>query len=467
MLILIPLLGVLGLILGMALAVAAGSPHVSAIMVAAVCAVIVGIIAKAMASDQDRSWLPTLIMAGFTAKLVGAWARWWILVDYYGGSGDASGYYGKAIDFVHQWRAFSPPPMSIGTEAMEGLGGLVFFPYVPNFLGGFFLYATLSFFGQMFLYAAFRTSVVPRRLKLYAAAIFFVPNLVYWPSSIGKEAIMMLGIGMAAYGISKLLNEASSRALLPIAGGLFIAGIIRPHVSAMLCVGATVALLVAKKGTGVGAFPAKRLMLLGFVGAGLAVMMFVAASKFNLNVEDGLDTEQVDTFLEGVEDQTAKGGSEVDGGFISSPAEFPEATIRVLFRPLPNEAHNPPALASAFEGLALLLLTIWKLPAMLRRGFRLRRDPYLIFCVVFTIAFIIAFSSFLNLGLMARERAQVMPFLLAMIVALGFGPPPVDEEEEDQVAPEPDERIPGIEDLLVGSGVGRPGGGVDYSRIGS
>jgi hypothetical protein len=42
-----------------------------------------------------------------------------------------------------------------------------------------------------------------------------------------------------------------------------------------------------------------------------------------------------------------------------------------------------------------------------------------------------------------------------MIVALGFGPPPVDEDDEEAPT-EPEEHVPGIEDLLVGSGAGRP-----------
>jgi hypothetical protein len=104
-----------------------------------------------------------------------------------------------------------------------------------------------------------------------------------------------------------------------------------------------------------------------------------------------------------------------------------------LFRPLPYEAHNPPAFASSLEGAALLLLVLWKLIPMVRRGFRSRRDPYMLFCIMFTFLFIIAFSSFLNLGLMARERSQVMPFFLAMIVALGFGPP---KDAGDADAPE-------------------------------
>ncbi len=455
MLILIPMLTVLSLIVAAVISASAGSEHLSSALVALGSMAVVAVIARLVSNEEDRKWLPTLILAGFGAKLVGSWVRWWVLVDYYNGSGDATGFYGAGERLAPMWRAGTPPDMSIGTPAMDGITGLVFVPGMPSFLGAFFLFATFSFIGQIFLYAAFRKSVVPRRLKLYAVAVFFVPTVVYWPSSLGKESVMLLGIGMAAYGISLLLNEVKPLALIPIVGGFVIAGIIRPHISAMMCVGATLALLFARKGAGIGAYPFKRLLLLGVVGSGLAVLMFVAAANFNINLDDGLDTSQVDSFVERVEDQTAKGGSSVDGGFITNPAQFPEAAIRVLFRPLPHEAHNPPALASSLEGTLMLLVTIWKLPAMLRRGRKIRRDPYMIFCVVFIIAFVIAFSAFLNLGLMARERSMIVPFLLAVLVALGWGPPAeveaAEDEDEDRTEAE---RDAGIEDLLSGAPVG-------------
>lgn len=243
---------------------------------------------------------------------------------------------------------------------------------------------------------------------------------------------MILGLGMASFGVSRLVNRGALDSLLTIGAGLGIAGIIRPHVSAMVAFAATVALLLAK-GEGVARFPGRRMLLLGIVGAGLGVMILVAAANFNIDFSDSDVEGRLDEFVGTVENQTSGGGSGVEGGFIRSPLEVPEATLRVLFRPFPNEAHNPPALASSLEGTLMLLLVVWKLPAMLRRGMKIRRDPYILYCLIFTILFVFAFSSFLNLGLMARERSQVIPFLLAMLVALGFGPPPVEESEEETV----------------------------------
>jgi len=452
MLAMVPMFGWIGLVAGLAFTVATGSEHIGAVIIAMLAALLVGSVSKRVPTEADRDWLPNLIVAGFFAKLAASWLRWWVLVDFYHGSGDAVGYHNLAqYDLVHVWRSLQIPPMKIGTEAMHAVTGFVYIPYVPNLLGGFFEFATIAFIGQIFLYAAFRTSIVPRRLKLYALAVFFVPNIVYWPSSIGKEAVMYLGIGIAAYGISRLLNDGSARSVLAIASGMFISGLIRPHVTAIQAAAAVGALFFAKRGVGVASMPGRRLVLLGIAGIGLAGVLFTAASSFGISLQDAAGVEgQVDELVANVEDQTDKGGSSVEGGFIASPAEFPEAAVRVLFRPLPNEAHNPPALAASLEGALLLVILVWKLPSMIKRGFRLRRDPYTMHALFYTIGFIIAFSSFLNLGLMARERSQVMPFLMVLLVALGFGPPDVEEEERQL---EEERRIEGVDELLVGGPV--------------
>ena len=430
MLALVPMLGGLALVVAYGIAIANANEHVSAFGVAVVAAIVIGFIAVGVTTKEDKKWLPTMIMAGFTAKLIASTVRWWVLVDFYQGSGDAVGYHKFGHEYVHLWRTFHMPPMASGTEAMEGLVGLVYVPYAPNFLGGFYMFATLAFIGQIFCYMAFRNATVPRRNKLYAVAIFFVPTIVYWPSSIGKESVIVLGLGIAAYGLSRVLAQGSFGSLVTMSIGLLIAGIIRPHISAMVAAAGVFA-LVFSKGTGVATMRAKRLPLIALSLGGLAVLVVISAANFNITLESGVG--EIDEFVTSVEGQTTTGGSSVEGGFISSPLEFPEVTLRVLFRPLPYEAHNPPAFASSLEGAALLLLVIWKFIPMVRRGFRSRRDPYMLFCIMFTFLFIIAFSSFLNLGLMARERSQVMPFFLAMIVALGFGPP---KDAEDADAPE-------------------------------
>ena len=146
-------------------------------------------------------------------------------------------------------------------------------------------------------------------------------------------------------------------------------------------------------------------------------------------------TEDFENVLSNVEGSTSKGGSGVTGSGIRSPGDFPAGFLKVLFRPFPQEANNEQALASSLEGALLLLVFAWRFFPMLKNGVKIRRNPYLIFVLVFTLGFIVAFSSFNNFGLLARQRSQVMPYFLALLIGLGWSTPDDDDGEED---PEPE-----------------------------
>jgi hypothetical protein len=105
---------------------------------------------------------------------------------------------------------------------------------------------------------------------------------------------------------------------------------------------------------------------------------------------------------------------------VTSLADIPAAIGRVLFRPYPTEAHNAQAVFSSLEGVALMALLIWRLPRMIRGLSSLRRRPYLMFSLFFTVGFVIMFSPIFNLGILARQRSQVFPFVLALLVGLGW-----------------------------------------------
>jgi len=152
--------------------------------------------------------------------------------------------------------------------------------------------------------------------------------------------------------------------------------------------------------------------------AGFAVVFVVGLSAGQL----GLDTEELrlDPFLDELARRTGQGGSAVEGTAIRSIGDVPQAVLRVIFRPLIFEAFSPLALASGIEGTALLFLILWKLPRMIRNAGLLRRKPYLMFSLLFTVGFVVLFSTVLNLGILARQRTQMLPLLLALIVGLGW-----------------------------------------------
>lgn len=400
-----------------------GSPWGTAI-VALFFFVVVAVVGSSMATSKDRSWLPITIMVAFVVKLIGSTARFLVLELVYNGKGDATGYHGTGLELSDSWRAFEVPTTveRLGTDVVEAITGLLYVPYQPSMLGGFFIFASLAFFGQLLLYAAFRRSFPERHLKWYAALIFFWPTIVYWPSSIGKESLMLLWIGIASYGIARLLANFNPAWVGVIAIGLAGGALIRVHMSLLLAGGLVMALLISKAPAVSGA-GGRRVLLLGAAGAGLVLVVAFTAQSFGIDLIAAASvdaaTDEVGAVFEGVESQTAKGGSEVTGGAVSSPADLPEAIMRVIFRPLPNEADSLQLLAASVEGTLLLLVFIIRLPWIIRNFGYLRKYPYLMFSFAYSGGFIIAFSSILNLGILSRQRSQVMPFFLALMVVLG------------------------------------------------
>ena len=167
-------------------------------------------VAPRIAIENDRKWITTLLPLAFVAKMGGSIARYLMVTEVYG-SGDSFGYYNRAIQLVHTWRSYDLPETTFGgsgTRFVDLFTSFLFVPSVPTFLFAFLLFATLSFIGLIFFYLAFRRWFRddPKLLLLYAGFVFFMPSLLFWPSSIGKDAIMVFALGIAAYGGARVLE---------------------------------------------------------------------------------------------------------------------------------------------------------------------------------------------------------------------------------------------------------------------
>jgi hypothetical protein len=389
------------------------------ILLAIVFAILFAWVGKAMASKADKSWLPRLVLWGFIAKAIGSVARFYMVTVLYE-SGDSFRYHAAGSVFANVWRGGAIPVSTAGGEGTaftEVVTGFLYAIYTPSFLGGFLIFATLAFVGQLLFYAAFRPWSPPGRLKTYAIVVLFLPSLVFWPASIGKDALMVLFLGTAAYGASRMLKEYQFSALLLIAPGLLLAAEIRPHVAAIFGLSLVLALLLGKAPRKFETSPKRAIMIL-FSVAGAALALSIFAATFNVSVEGTGATQDPGAFLEDVEEQTSRGGSEISGAAVTSPAQLPMAILTVLFRPLIYEGTSAQVLLSAIEGTILLAFTIWKFPVMWRNKSMLRQKPYLLMCFFYTGGFVIAFSAILNLGILARQRVQVLPMFLALLVAL-------------------------------------------------
>lgn len=355
-----------------------------------------------------------LIVLGLLAKLAGSVARFTVMADLYGGSGDFNRYFRNGTEIAGQIRSGTLPEQvgETGTPFMDLIAGVVF-TIVPNQLWlGFLVFALLSFVGALLFLQAFELAIPNGNRRLYAGLVFFTPTMVFWPSSIGKEAWLVFGLGVAAYGAARVLRHARFGYLLAALGGLAVF-LVRPHMGALFALAFAGAFVLSfrdptvRRGTVVSVIG---LVLVG-LGAGYAATNFGEELPTARDVED----PTLDAIAEETQRRTGTGGSEFESRPVRDPGDFLHAAITVPFRPLPWEGHNRQAQIAGLEGLALLLFVIFSLPKLASLPRAMLRQPYLALAAAYSLGFIIAFSNVGNFGILTRQRAQLLPFLFVLL----------------------------------------------------
>lgn len=381
-------------------------------------------IGSTMARPVDASWLPRWVALGFIVKLMGTAARYYMVTVFYG-LGDSFRYYEAGTALAAEWRNGTIPGLtgrgSLGTQVVEAFTGGLFAIVTPDMLGGFLLFSIVAFMGQLLLYAAFRRFAKPHQLKPYALLILLLPTYSFWPSSIGKDALVLLGLGASAYAAARALHAFQLRWLFLLGLSLAGLGLIRIHIAGLVVGAFALTALFAKvPAAGTPGVAFRRFMTLGAGVAAAAVVLAVFPDIFGVDI---LNSQDLEGFTADVVRRTSERGTVGSGAAFSSPLDLPGAIAHVLFRPFIFEASEVQHLLAAAETGLLAALTLWRLPTILRNLGSWRSNAYVVFCTFYTLAFSIAFSVVRNLGIIARQRGQVLAFFLAFVIALGWPDP--------------------------------------------
>lgn len=362
--------------------------------------------------------LALILVAALGAKLVAALVRWYVGVEVYGGSLDAFGYLGRGEEVATQLRAgdFSSlriSPDVIGTDFYGLVAGVVIAVIGTSLFGMFLFYAWMGFLGLVAWFCAFVTAVPDGLRYRYAALLLFLPSLLYWPASVGKEAWMMLWLGLGALGAARIFARHRGGYWL-LALALVMGSLVRPHIMLVLAVAVTAAFVLRRP-------PEGRRPLLGPVGKLAGVGVLAVASLFVLeHVEDyfnvgAADPGSLEEVLDHTQDRTATGGSRFEPARVRNPADLPWGAVTVIARPFPWEAHNNQARLSGLEGLFIagLIVAGWRRLGSVPK--LVRRSPWVAMAVVYVLIAVVAMSAFANFGILARQRVQVLPFVLALL----------------------------------------------------
>lgn len=314
---------------------------------------------------------------------------------------DSGNYYMKVVyDYRGTtWRSF----YGTSTTFIE----FVAYPFIKYF--GFtyeavmVLFSFLGYLGFVYFYIFFKENVVLKHDFFgvdLVTVFFFLPNLHFWSTSLGKGSIIFMGIGFFFFAISKL----RSRLVHLLIGG-FIIYHVRPHVMLVVLVSTAIGLIFSTKGVGI---PLRVVFLAG------AVLAFFYIYQDVLNM---VGIEQSEALTEGLNlGHRARELTKATSGIDITNYSLPEQIFAFLFRPLFFDAPGILGIIVSFENVFYLVMT-----------FRILNFKALQFLVSGSVLVKSAFLSFItisialaqiagNLGLAMRQKSQVMILLLFVII---------------------------------------------------
>ena len=366
-----------------------------------------------------------IAVIGLVAKFGVVFVRYFIAFQSYSGFSDSGDYDLNAKVIAGNIRSGVRSPLELiprgtGTQFIEHFLASNYVVIGASRLAGFFVFAWLAYWGTVMFMRAAMIAVPGLDHRRYAYLMFLLPSVLYWPASIGKEALIYFGIGIASIGVAHILaGRWSLFALLCLVGGLVFAGMVRPHFAAMWVGGLVVALIAglfkrrSERGSvgrfGTVVFILVALVALGALGA--ATLKFLDQRSNTVNTA-GPVTSQIIKLFAAANTRTDQGGSSFRTISINGPLDWPFAIVRTLTRPLLNEARSFAELIPAAEMTILILLAFVNWRRLFNLFPMMRRSSYVVFAVVVTLVFGLAFSSIGNLGLLTRQRSLVMPLFV-------------------------------------------------------
>lgn len=308
-----------------------------------------------------------------------------ILLDFRGPNW--SDYYGTSTIFIE----------FVGYPFIKYLG----FSYEASMA----LFSFFGFLGFVFFYIFFKENIRFNHQYLgvdLLTLIFFLPNLHFWSSSLGKGSIIFLGIGLFFFGISRI----KTRIVAIIIGGLIIYHV-RPHILLVMLVSSFIGFLFSSKGVSV----AWRVL---FLTGAMVVFFFIYKNVLTMVGvdEDELFTDSLNFSHRATELTKATSGVDI------ANYSLPMQVFTFLYRPLFVDAPGLLGLFVSFENVFYLLITLKLISSVsgwrfLFTGTFLSKSAIVSFL---TVSLALAQISG-NLGLAMRQKSQVMILLLFVVIS--------------------------------------------------
>jgi hypothetical protein len=283
---------------------------------------------------------------------------------------------------------------------------IAFLNFIPfkychlNYFTGNLLYSALGFMGIRYLFVL-TYSYFPYNFKVYNfnifPLVFFLPNLHFWTSGVGKDALVFYGIAIFLFA---LINPKLY--WFKLFFGIVLVYHVRPHISFLLLGSTLISFLFESK-----LKISSKILYVSLIAAFLflindKVLNFLGIEDYSLNTLEGLADFQASHLNK----------ERIGSSFNLSNYSYLYKIFTYLFRPLFYDAHNFFSLISSIENLIYLSILIWYLKNFNLKSIQIL-PRFLKSGLLFFLFASIAFSTSLsNLGIAMRMKNMTLIYFI-------------------------------------------------------
>ncbi len=223
--------------------------------------------------------------------------------------------------------------------------------------------------------------------------IFLLPNLHFWSSSLGKGSVILFGLSLFTFGLSRF-----NRRYIPIVIGSIIVFFVRPHIFFTLIASIFAGVLITTSG------------IKWYVKWTLVTVSLVLFLYFSSTVLKFTNSESLDILSSSNISHRASELSKASSGIDIQNYNLFMKMFAFWFRPLFFDGQGAFGLIVSFENLLTLYFFSFTAFYMFRYWSNFNGWFRISMFIFLTGSFILAQVTG-NLGIALRQKAQFMPFL--------------------------------------------------------
>lgn len=312
--------------------------------------------------------------------------------------GDAKGYF-KTVFLYNSWT---------DTTLLNGSGFVEFclYPFV-KFMGLSFFSANMifSFVSLIGFYKIFNVFCnFSKNLWTNWFYVFLLPSMHFWTGAIGKDALIFYAISSLFYNILK--KKGIVYYLLPF----LIIALVRFYIFTFIGLGVAIALIFLNKNIKIST-------KIFFTAAVAAISTILLPYFFKTIAVDGFSG------IEKQKDFVSRANMSGGGSLDLSDSNLIVKWFSYIFRPFIFEARNAQMVLSAVENLVWIVMFYFIFLGIKRKSIpNARKSLYWIsFVCIFTLTLPSAYI-LSNLGIAARQKIMIVPFLLFLFLVTVSSP---------------------------------------------